>query len=276
MSTRLSVLYCCLLITSSTYIYFEERDYATRNGLYIYAGAVPAEHLDTFDEKLQSSLKRIAKEGFDMKRMTMVIDRDERQLRSKVESSKGDTFSGTVITDFLYGAENGATLGRSLDEISGYDVLRTWKSEDWVRLLKQYYIDPHRVVLVGKPSAAMAKRLEGEEKARIAKQKEVLGEEGLKKAEAELEAAKKEHDRPIPTEILTKFPVPSVKSIAWIPVESLQEVGAGPDRKRVIEQKGNANLARHVQADGSPLPFFIQYDHVEVSICVVRCKLIFG
>lgn len=207
-----------------------------------------------------------------MKRMAMVIDRDERQLRSKVESSKGDTFSGTVITDFLYGAEDGATLGVSLDEISRYDVLRTWTSEDWVRLLKQYYVNPHRVVLVGKPSAAMAKRLEDEEKARIAKQKEALGEAGLKKAEAELEAAKKEHDTSIPTEILTSFPVPSVKSIAWIPVQSLQEVGAGAGRRKAIEQRDNADLAKYVQADGSPLPFFIQYDHVEVSICALIDK----
>ena len=72
-----------------------------------------------------------------MKRMKMVIDRDERQLRSKVESSKGDTFSGTVITDFLYGAEDGSNLGPALDEISRYDVLRTWSSDDWVRLLRK-------------------------------------------------------------------------------------------------------------------------------------------
>ncbi|GJE87608.1 Zn-dependent peptidase M16-like protein [Phanerochaete sordida] len=252
-----------------TYVYFEERDYATRNGLYVYAGSVPAEHLETFDEKLQNSLKRIAQEGFDMKRMAMVIDRDERQLRSKVESSKGDTFSGTVITDFLYGAENGTTLGPSLDEISRYDVIRAWKNEDWVKLLKKYYIDPHRVVLVGKPSAAMAKRLEEEEKVRITKQKERLGAEGLKRAEAELESAKAEHDRPIPTEILTSFPVPSVKSIAWIPVQSLQEVGKGEGRRKTVEQRGNADVSRHVEADGSPLPFFIQYDHVESDFVTI-------
>ncbi|EKM61160.1 uncharacterized protein PHACADRAFT_247588 [Phanerochaete carnosa HHB-10118-sp] len=256
-----------------TYVYFEERDYATRNGLYIYAGSVPAEHLDSFDEKLQNSLKRIAKEGFDMKRMAMVIDRDERQLRSKVESSKGDTFSGTVITDFLYGAENGSTLGPSLDEISRFDALRAWKSEDWVRLLKHYYINQHRVVLIGKPSAAMAKRLEDEEKARIAQQKAKLGEEGLKKAEAELEAAKSEHDRPIPTDILTGFPVPSVKSIVWIPVQSLQEVGKGAGRHRAVEQRDNAEVSRHVQADGSPLPFFVQYDHVESDFVTISAYL---
>ena len=72
-----------------------------------------------------------------MKRMKMIIDRDERQLRSKVESSKGDTFSGTVIADFLYGAEDGSNLSSALDDISRYDVLRKWTSNDWVQLLRK-------------------------------------------------------------------------------------------------------------------------------------------
>ncbi len=46
----------------------------------MYIGSVPTEHLDTFDEKLKASLKRIADEGFDMDRMAMVIGRDERQV----------------------------------------------------------------------------------------------------------------------------------------------------------------------------------------------------
>lgn len=126
-------------------------------------------------------------------------------------------------------------------------------------------------MLVGKPSAAMVKRLEEDEKVRIAKQKEALGPEGLKKMEQELDAAKKEHDKEIPTEILKSFPVPSVKSIAWIPVQSLQEVGTSSGRHRTVEQKDNADLTRHIQSDGPPLPFFVQYDHVEVCSPIRTC-----
>ena len=43
---------------------------------------MPTELLDSFDEKLKASLKRIADEGFDMDRMAMVIGRDERQVGS--------------------------------------------------------------------------------------------------------------------------------------------------------------------------------------------------
>ncbi|KAI0348495.1 hypothetical protein BDW22DRAFT_1404375 [Trametopsis cervina] len=252
-----------------TYIYFEEREVANRGSLYIHAGSIPSEHLETFDNKLQDSLKRIASSGIDMKRMTMVLDRDQRQLRSKLESSKGDVFSGTVITDALYGAQDGSDLPAAFDEMKRYDELRKWTSDDWVQLLKKYYIEPHRIVIIGKPSAAMAKRLEEEEKARLEKQRETLGKEGLAKAEKELDEAKKEHDKEIPNEILTGFPVPDVKSIAWIPVKSLQEVGTGAGRRKTVEQRDNEELARHVQSDGSSLPFFVQYDHVESDFVTV-------
>ena len=68
----------------STYIYFAESVRATLVDLEIYVGSVPSEHLDTFDEKLKASLERIVKEGVDMERMLMVINRDERQVSGQV------------------------------------------------------------------------------------------------------------------------------------------------------------------------------------------------
>lgn len=90
-----------------------------------------------------------------------------------------------------------------------------------------------------------------------------MGPEGLKRAEEELNEAKAEHDKPIPTEILLDFAVPSVKSIAFIPVQSLQEQGTS--RAAPVKVSKSESLAEHVQADGSPLPFFVEYDHVDVS-----------
>jgi Zn-dependent M16 (insulinase) family peptidase len=58
-------------------------------------------------------------------------------LRSKLESAKGDTFSGTVITDFLYGAEDGSELGPSMDEMNQYAALRKWTSKEWTNLLQK-------------------------------------------------------------------------------------------------------------------------------------------
>lgn len=60
------------------------------------------------------------------------------QLRSKLESAKGDTFSGTIITDFLYGAQDGSELHGSMDEIKYYNILRSWTSDQWTALLSKY------------------------------------------------------------------------------------------------------------------------------------------
>lgn len=109
----------------------------------------------------------------------------------------------------------------------------------------------------------MADRLDREEKARIAAQQARLGPSGLAECERELEDAKKEHEREIPKEILTSFPVPDVKSIAWIPVQSVQEKHGAKTRVPTAAPH-NAELAKHVEKDGSPLPFFVQYDHVKV------------
>ena len=109
----------------------------------------------------------------------------------------------------------------------------------------------------------MVDKLEKNEKVRIAAQVERLGPEGLKKAEVDLEMAKAEHGRAVPSEILTSFPVPDVKSISWLPVQSVQQPGIG--RKLVHRALASSPLSKHLDSDGDEaLPFFVGYDHVEV------------
>ena len=102
----------------------------------------------------------------------------------------------------------------------------------------------------------MAETLESDERARIAAQVKRLGPEGLKQAAKELDEANAEHEKPIPTDILTSFPVPDVKSISWIPVQTVQEIGPVRNPK--------SSLMKHLASDGGDLPFFVQYDHVKV------------
>jgi Zn-dependent M16 (insulinase) family peptidase len=191
----------------------------------------------------------------------------------------------SVINDFLYGPEDGSELEPSLDEFTQMKELRQWTSKQWTDMLQKYcpscfelilvaevvnryYIDPNAIVVRGKPSSALADKLEKDEKSRIAEQAKQLGKTGLEKAAAELETAKKEHDREIPTDILTSFPVPNVKSISWMPVQSLQDSGKGrPARQTTAPSE---ELTKHIQADGSALPFFVQYDYVKVRSTVLR------
>ena len=123
----------------SAYIYFYEVERATNDNLAIYVGTVPVEQLASFPDRLRASLARIADEGFDMERMAMVINRDERQFRSRIESSKGDAFSTTVIADFLYGREDGSELRQALNQIDNFDALRGWSSNQWADLLRKLW-----------------------------------------------------------------------------------------------------------------------------------------
>jgi Zn-dependent M16 (insulinase) family peptidase len=83
------------------------------------------------------SLRRIVKEGIDMQRMAMIINRKERQFRSQLESDKGNSFSNTLISHFLYGAVDGSDLNASMDVINHYAILRSWSSQKWADLLLQ-------------------------------------------------------------------------------------------------------------------------------------------
>jgi Zn-dependent M16 (insulinase) family peptidase len=131
----------------------------------------------------------------------------------------------------------------------------------------RYWINGPSVVVGAKPSAKLQDRLETEEKARVEAQRKALGPEGIAKLEKELNDAKAQHDQPIPEKILTSFPVPDVSSISWIPVQSA--------RNDPFAKEGSANsngiaaptLQKHLDADPAQLPYFIQYDQVQV-----RCR----
>lgn len=128
----------------------------------------------------------------------------------------------------------------------------------------RYYIDSPCLVVRGKPSAELADKLEKDEKARVEKQLKRLGPEGLAKVKEVLEKAKTKNDAPIPEKVLTDFPVPDVSSISWIPVQSVQGGGKAPSTPG--RATDNAELLDHVNTDGQKLPFFVQFDHVQVRM----------
>ncbi|KAH8114464.1 Metalloenzyme, LuxS/M16 peptidase-like protein [Phellopilus nigrolimitatus] len=254
-----------------TNIFFQEEVSAKFIQLSIGISSVPIEHLDTFSEKLKHSLNMIVEDGIDTARMASVIDRDQRQLRSALESNKASILSPKVMTDFILGPEDGSELQAATDVTTFYDELRKWTSDQWTALIKRYYIDSPSVVIRGRPSRELKDRLEREENARINARVEKLGPEGLAKAKDELENAKKDNDAPIPETVLTKFPVPDVSSIAWIPVQSVQE--GGNVKPTFTGGADNSQLSKHINADGSKLPFFVHFDHVQSDFVTVRAVL---
>lgn len=83
-----------------------------------------------------------------------------------------------------------------------------------IRSWRRYLVDAPTITINGKPSAALAKKIEKAEKARIKAQKTALGEAGLKAKEEELRLAKAFNDRDIPKEVLDSFGVPDVSHLS--------------------------------------------------------------
>lgn len=115
----------------------------------------------------------------------------------------------------------------------------------------------------------MRERVETEENARIAAQVEILGREGLAKLAAELQAAKADNDRPFPTEVLTDFPIPSVSTISWIPVTSVQNRGVG----KTVAVPSALQLEQHITADASKVPVFVHFNNVKANFVTLSAYI---
>jgi Zn-dependent M16 (insulinase) family peptidase len=129
-------------------------------------------------------------------------------------------------------------------------------------------IDAPYIAVQGKPSATLAEKLEKDERTRLDAQIAKLGPEGLARLQKELDDAKAENDAPIPENILTDFPVPEVRSISWIAVQSAKNI---PGTVEVEKAQGgvlvsSTELARHIKADKTKLPLTVYYDHVTVCL----------
>ncbi|CCO26896.1 hypothetical protein BN14_00928 [Rhizoctonia solani AG-1 IB] len=118
-----------------TYIYCDSEERATFTSNNIYFGAVPTEQLDALHQKVIVKLKQIVAEGIDMDRIRLVIKRDRLKLKSMLESDGGDVFSNGLITDFLYGKEDGSEIAPSLAEMKRYEELEKWPAKQWEDLL---------------------------------------------------------------------------------------------------------------------------------------------
>lgn len=71
---------------------------------------MPTEHLDTLDKKFKASLQKIADEGIDMKRMAMVINRDERQVCFYITALLNEL----ILTTITAAQQSGGLKGRCL------------------------------------------------------------------------------------------------------------------------------------------------------------------
>ncbi|KAK3328009.1 Metalloenzyme, LuxS/M16 peptidase-like protein [Cercophora scortea] len=218
---------------------------------------VATEKLAFVEQRLISLLKEVAANPLDMKYMKECIQRERRQVKFQAEGSE-QFYSSNLITDFLFGNRDGSTLA-DLQSLKEYEVLETWTDQDWRDFLKKWMSDAHHVSILGKPSMKLATSLKEAEEARLAKRREELGPEGLAQRKEKLEIAKKNNEKPIPPNLLDKWPVPKTDSIHF-----LESQTARSGKARSLGTTENT-AQKVINAAPQGLPLFIQFEDVPTN-----------
>jgi len=226
---------------------------------------VDAIKLPEVEARFFEVLREAAATELDMGYMQDCIIRHRRKLKSSAENS-ATFFTDSIIGSFLFG--DGSTL-RKVANLKEFDILEKWTELEWRQFLKKWISDAPHITVLGKPSAAMSKRIKEEEEARIAKQKAELGETGLKRLAEKLAAAKAENDKEIPRQMLERFQVPDTSSIHFI---STTTARSGAARK---PGTGHQNpIQTIIDQDASKLPLFMHFEHIQSNF--VQISVLIG
>ncbi|KAI9818133.1 MAG: hypothetical protein M1827_000758 [Pycnora praestabilis] len=224
--------------------------------IWFSLSSVATEKLSGVEKRFFEVLQEASASPLDMEYLRDCVRRQRRQLKFEVEGS-GAFFADPIINDFLFGKRDGSTL-RDLATLKEYDDLEQWTDAQWRGFLRRWISDANHVSILGVPSANMSKKLKADEEARVAAQKERLGEEGLKKLEKKLADAKAKNDREVPREILEQFKVPGTDSIHFI--------GTTTARSGHARKLGRLeNPIQKIVDQDTDLPLFIQFEHIPTN-----------
>ncbi|KAL9091647.1 MAG: hypothetical protein Q9165_004723 [Trypethelium subeluteriae] len=217
--------------------------------------------LETVERRFFEVLHETASKPLDMDYLSECRKRFSRQIKYNTEGS-ANFFADTVIQDHLFGNRDGSDL-RTLESLKVIDDLGEWDDGQWRSFMRRWLLDAHHISVIGVPSAEMSKKLNSEEKARVVAQKERLGEDGLRKMQERLDAAKAENDKEIPKSLFQQFKVPGTESIHFIPTTTARS-GLARNMGRL-----DNDIQRIVDREASDLPLFIHFEHIPSNFVAV-------
>ncbi|KAL6242337.1 hypothetical protein RBB50_010885 [Rhinocladiella similis] len=224
---------------------------------------VETDRLAQVEKRFFEVLQEAMKAPLDMAFMQDCIDRQVRTYKFNAEASS-TAFADYIISDYLYGKRDGSTLEniKSLEQYT--KTLTSWSEQQWKDFIKQYISDAPHVSILGVPSARLSEQLKTEEAARIEEQKKRLGEEGLRKMQEKLDAAKAENDREIPREVLGQFKVPSTESIHFVTTSGARaglalEIGKPHNKYQQV-----------IDSNAAGVPLFLDFEHIPTNFARVN------
>lgn len=227
---------------------------------------VPTEKLQTTKLK---TLEVLRTHKVDLARMRQVVDNAKWDYVLKVEKSGDAILSQAAITDFIYGHSDGSSLEETLKDLKDFDILLEWSQEMWQDLLQGTFVDNKPVIVVGKPSVKMNKRLESEGNKLIKQRENELGFRGKAVLRERLQDAISSNDEPIPVSLLNRFTLPEPsQTVDFITTKSITALDNFPFNDH------NDEITRPVlEAKPPNFPFFLHLEHFPTQFVELHALL---
>lgn len=182
---------------------------------YIIFQDVPLPKVKTVKEKLQAELQRILSEqDIDMQRLESIINKYKLENISNIENSPHQSIAFMIIGHMLYGNTK-ADLEQRVNPLDDLNKLIKEPKSFWIGILEKYFVKNNFVSIECYPSKEEQQKMAKDEKERIEKQRQELGDEGLRKQKEILEKAIEFNDREPPIEMLTSVAIPNIDSIKF-------------------------------------------------------------
>lgn len=177
---------------------------------------VPLERITEVIPKMDAVLEKIVGDGpdkFDLERIHNYIDREMVNNLKEIENSPHLFLPDASVLDMLYG-EKPDHLKKFVTMSQSNRKYRDKNATFWINLIDRVFIKNYKVALLGRPSSSLVQTLTEKEEARIERQINDLGPEGLEDKERIIEAAIDSQMLP-GMDVLTKIPLGDVDTIQF-------------------------------------------------------------
>ncbi|XP_066250958.1 uncharacterized protein C05D11.1-like [Euwallacea similis] len=182
---------------------------------YVIFEDVPISKVDKVKQNLQGELKRIlSNQDINMQTLESIINKYKLENISNIENSPHQSIAFMIIGHMLYGNTK-ADLEQRVNPLEDLNKLLKEPKSFWLEILDKYFVSNNYISVECYPSKKEQQKMAKEERERIEKQRENLGEVGLKNRKLALEKALEFNDRQPPAEMLTSVPIPSIESIKF-------------------------------------------------------------
>ena len=182
---------------------------------------VPIDKIDEVVPKMEKLLRKIVSDGpekFDLERISNFIDRVVINNLKEMENSPHLFLPDASVLDMLYG-EKPEHLEKFVTQSQLNKKFLSKNGTFWLNIIEDVFINSYKVVVKGKPSMEKVKELTAKEEARVQKQIDDLGPEGLKEKEIKIEKAIESQKLP-GKDVLERISLVDVNTIKFRPFES--------------------------------------------------------